>query len=45
MVLEGALGEGSVAKVTANADGLVINGEQIEARVAASSPPEEAVIH
>jgi ATP-dependent Clp protease ATP-binding subunit ClpB len=45
MVLEGALGEGSVAKVTANADGLVINGAPIEARVVAPSPPEEAVIH
>jgi len=45
MVLEGGLGEGSVAKVTANADGLVINGEQIETRVVATSLPEEAVIH
>ena len=46
MVLEGTIAEGDTANVTAQKDGLVINGQLIEDRVPpAPSPPAEAVLH
>ena len=46
MVLEGALAEGGTAKVSANKEGLVINGQQVETHVpAAANPPAQAVLH
>ncbi len=46
MVLEGTIADGDTATVTAQKDGLVINGQLVEARVPpAPSPPAEAVLH
>ena len=46
MVLEGALAEGGTAKVSANKEGLVINGQQVETHVpAAANPPAQAILH
>ncbi len=46
MVLEGTIADGDTATVTAQKNGLVINGQLVEGRVPpAPSPPAEAVLH